>query len=267
MEYPVLIRVKDKSIKVIKETPFYVGFNPACDMCVSNNALNDVHFSIASHNGKYVVFDHSIHNYTSVDDDFIISSEEIELKEKSIIRAANELFIFVKGDCDFIPENKRDERRKMIGSASIRARRRRKVQEIAENFKFATAENAFISFMKDSCVDDVVVFAYEMPNQSCDSKNIVVCVSTKEQKGKIKHLRDVYGKTDKISNAERTLLKMSDDCEIEVLDNFGNEIANESFCWAGMIFFKDFEVSTSTQTVTVNLKRCGKLTGTVKLEL
>ena len=268
MEYPVLIRVKDKSLKIIKETPFYVGFNPACDMTVNNSALNDVHFRIDLLEDRYVVLEDRVtRNYTSVDDDYAIGYNEITLKDKSIIRAANELFIFVKGDGDFTPEAKNDKKRILIGRTMIKSKKIRKIPEVSEDFRVAEADKAFMSFMNNECINDVVFFAYERPYQGYESKKIVVCVSTEGQKGFIKRLRDVCGKTDKISNVEVTSLKMADDCEIEILDNLGNKIANEAFCWTGLVFCKEFEVSASTTELLINLKSFDKTVGSIKIEL
>ena len=267
MKYPALIRVKDKSVKTIKEIPFYVGYSSSCDMRINNNALNDIHFCIITDKDEYVMEDQSTYFYNSVDDEFTSIAEKKTLKDKSIIRAANELFIFVKGDDNFVPEIKSSEERVALSRFGLRSRKIRKPSSVVETFKFIIANEAFISYMNDECVDDVVFFAYELPNQNCDYKRIAVCICTEGQKGNVKHLRDVCGKTDKMSNVEILSLKMADDCEIEVFDNLGNEVDSEFFCWTGLAFFKEVETSKSATGFSINLKRFGKTVGSIKIEL
>ena len=260
----MLISVKDKKVTLIKETPFYIGYNSACDITIKNKALNDVHLCIEFLKNKFVIAGSTALNYSSVDDEFIIGYENVEIHNYSVIRAANELFVFVEGEEDFEPCIKSAVKRDVLRRARLKWRR---VDSLPDSVKLVTANDYFSSYMNDECVDDVVFFAYERISEDFYKNKIVICISTESQKGTIKRLREISGTTGKISNAKITSLKMADDCEIEVRDDEDNIIARETFCWNGKVFFKGVEMPTSKRAVVINLKRCGKLVDSISINL
>ena len=257
MKYPALISVKNKKVYPIKETPFYVGSHPSCDVCIKNDALDWVHFGILSLREEgclgFQLIDQGGKNTTSLKNSFVKGFSQESLTSNSVIRAANELFIFVEGDDEVVLENKGLDKSHFIRRLRFESMSKSRTLKIPERVNEATANDYFISYMNNETVDEAVFLVYETPSSDTQSKKIMVCAFAKEYKDNVKKLRKISGTTERAPKTKVAALKMADDCELEIFSSNGKKIDDVSFCWNGQIFFKEFEVSVAEETYLIKL--------------